>query len=293
VLPRRSTNRTDPDAASRIGVAPNVRSGNSHDVGAAADRNTIDSFNPNVVADSSRSAFGRRPRYTAASPCATTGTAAALATPNPSDTPSPRSSRARSAAPAAVANDAGDIDRVGSNRPSAGSRRNDRSSGLNPPDASGTNVTFSNNRRVRLPSGLTNSVEYGVRAATSSTDSPSRKPSTPAAGRPSGSVGDGCQSPGAGVPSFTVAGTGSAGTFPFAPCDCSAVAGGSGSVGQVDCAGGEAVAPGGITGPAAAGTDTSREPTTTSAVSGATHRHRRVNRPITYPRRPTSIKRRA
>src|SRR5262245_22191398 len=73
-LPRRSVNRTDPDAASQVGVAPSVRSGNSHVVGADADRRMIDSFSPNVVADSSRSESLRSPRYTAASPCAATGT---------------------------------------------------------------------------------------------------------------------------------------------------------------------------------------------------------------------------
>src|SRR4029078_748511 len=92
----RSTKRTEPEAASHFGVAPSDRNGNSHEVGALPHQSTIDSLRPNVVADSSRSASGRTPRYTAASPSTVTGTAAAPASPKPSDTPSPRSRRATS-----------------------------------------------------------------------------------------------------------------------------------------------------------------------------------------------------
>jgi hypothetical protein len=84
----------------------------------------------------------------------------------------------------------------------------------------------------------------------------------------------GCHSAGDGVPSFTVGGTGSAGTVPFAPCDCSVVDGGNGSVDPNGfCSGGVVFAPGGNTGSAAAGTgvDVINDATTVSTVTGTAH----------------------
>ena len=99
-----------------------------------------------------------------------------------------------------------------------------------------------------------------------------------------GSVGEGCQFEGDGVPNATVGGTGSAASLPFAPWDCSVVAGDSGSIDHVDCVGGDAVAPGGITGPAATpGADAVSEAATTSTVTGAVHRHRGARSPWRTP----------
>jgi len=230
------------------------------------------------------------------------GTTAESATPNPSDTPSPRSSRATSEPSLTGANDAADIDTAGANQPPTAVAASDESTGANTPDAVGANATSSNARRVRVPSAFTNSVEYTFRADTSSADpaaSPGaaggafastagregRLPATDAGGGGTGgtlpSVGSnvGCTFTGnEGLPSDGTAGT----PGPRAPCDTSVDTDGGTFTAPVFCTGGVNVAPAGNTGGAAAagtGVLATNDATNTSAVTGPTRRHRRDNRP--------------
>ena len=130
-----------PGRLMRSGATPVVCSGNSHDVGAAGDRRMMFSLTPcrrrrqlHIGVLAYASIPGDLP--------STAGcTSAAPSTPKPTDTPSPRSSRAKSVELLNVANESLSSEAVGVHRGSLAPRRRVASTGVIAPCASGTNAS--------------------------------------------------------------------------------------------------------------------------------------------------------